>query len=301
MATYSTSFDSYTTDAQPSDWAMRWLTTGVTWATRAKSGAEGGKVLERTQTTIARAHLSWDAVDADATRADSEILVRFRQSVNNVAVMQLYARASGSAGSETFYSVELASVSATSLVLGSRNGGVFNAIDSGVTQADILGLKANSWYYCRFRVNGTSLKARIWEDGKEEPSTWQLDAVDSAISAAGWSGVGANFSGTTVDYDWFSVGTNGDTAPLSTSTATVIKTHQLALEGLLATDAKARSHQLALETLLATEAKARLHQEVLEVAIGESVPGYVHQMVLEVAISSASDAPTQQPRMILVN
>lgn len=47
---------------------------------------------------------------------------------------------------------------------------------------------AGSYVWVRFWVSGTTLKAKIWQDGKVEPDTWQIVATDSAL-ATGQIGV----------------------------------------------------------------------------------------------------------------
>ncbi len=41
---------------------------------------------------------------------------------------------------------------------------------------------AGSYVWVRFWVSGTTLKAKIWQDGKVEPDTWQIVATDSALT-----------------------------------------------------------------------------------------------------------------------
>jgi len=295
MTTYSTTFSSYTVDVSPSDWTARWVTASNTWAVRSKSNVEGGKTLENTGTVDGRHLLSWNTVDSDANRANAEVLGRVRSSSTLLSQLRLVVRGSGSAASETGYFVDFPSASAADMRISKLVSGTLTALGTAYSYTFV----ANTWYYVRFRANGTSLKARVWQDGEPEPSVWHIDITDSSITAAGWIGVGNLESTGTRDWDWVSIGTNGDTAPLSSSTATVIKTHQDVMEAGLATVANARSHQAVLEAGLATLANARTHQAVLEVAIGELVYGHIHQAVLEVAISQAS-VVTQQPRMIVL-
>jgi hypothetical protein len=47
---------------------------------------------------------------------------------------------------------------------------------------------AGAYVWVRFRVEGTSLKAKIWQDGKTEPHTWQIVATDTSF-ASGQIGV----------------------------------------------------------------------------------------------------------------
>lgn len=295
MTTYSTGFDSYTTDAQPSDWTARWTTSNVTYAVRSKTGAEGGKVLEHTSTSGARRLLSWDTIDGDANRANVEILARFRFSITATDVIRLVARASGTTGSETSYHL-IVNATAANIYLHKYVAGVSANIGSS---ASFSPPGVNSWLYARFRVNGTTLQGKIWSEGIAEPADWMVVETDSSISAAGWVGLSIFPTTGTRDVDLVSIGTNGDAAPLSISTATVINTHQAVVEGVHATVAKAQTHQMVLEGALSPLAKAQTHQAVLEVAFGEIPPVYLHQAVLEVVVANVA-AETQQPRMIVV-
>lgn len=294
MTTYSTSFDSYTADVQPSDWTARWVTSSQNYLTRSKASTEGGKVLEHTGTGTARHLVTWDAIDADANRADAEILVRVRPSGSTVELPRLTIRGSGAAAAETGYSVKFDTTTLNYQLQKFVSGAVTN-LGTAVSFTPV----ANVWYYVRFRVNGTSLQVRVWKDGEVEPSTWSVSATDSAISAAGWVGIGNQVPTGTRDFDWFSVGTNGDTAPLATSSATTIRASQLVSEVALATVASARVSQVVNEVALATVAQARISQLVVEAAISAPIEGNISQMVIEVAFSNAV-AVTQQPKMIVL-
>jgi len=158
---------------------------------------------------------------------------------------------------------------------------------------------ANAWYYIRFRANGTTVQMRIWKDGEVEPTAWSVTVTDSSVTAAGWVGVTQISATGTRDIDWFSVGTNGDTAPLPTSTATQIRVSQVVNEAIHATVAQGRVSQVVTEVIHHTVAQARISQLVTEVAISAPIDGRISQMVVEVAFSNAV-AVTQQPRMIVL-
>ena len=277
MTTYSTSFDSYTVDVQPSDWTARWATASTNWLTRSKAGTQGGKVLENTGTVTAQHLLAWDAIDADANRANVEVLARMRPSTSTTELFHLTVRGSGAAGSENGYVINF--LAPTSYTLRKWVAGVSTDIGNSV----VLSVTAGAWYYVRLRANGTSIQGKVWKDGEVEPTAWSVSATDSAVSAAGWVGIGNRVFSNTRDCDWFSVGTNGDTAPLPTSSATEIRTSQV-----------------AVEAALATVAQARISQLITEVAISAPIAGQISQLVVEVAFSNAAAPVTQQPRMIVL-
>jgi len=74
-----------------------------------------------------------------------------------------------------------------------------------------FGFVAGFWVWVRFRLSGTSLKAKAWQGGYiDEPVAWHIDIVDGDIGGGGWAGPGGYES---CDYDFFSLGTSGDIAP----------------------------------------------------------------------------------------
>lgn len=48
---------------------------------------------------------------------------------------------------------------------------------------------ADTWYWCRFGVVGSALKARVWADGGSEPAAWDSEVTDTTHAGAG-SGCG---------------------------------------------------------------------------------------------------------------
>ena len=74
----------------------------------------------------------------------------------------------------------------------------------------------NTWYWSRFRINGSSISLKRWLDGNPEPESYHLTVTDSDVPAAGWAGlvVSGAVSGVGDFYvDTFGVGTGGDPAP----------------------------------------------------------------------------------------
>ena len=212
MTQYSTNFSEYTAAAQPSDWTERFVTANITWLVQNSvvSGVTGGKVLQLTRTTAnGRSMLSWDDIDGDANRDDIEILFK-SQHPTIASGMRAMARGSGSAGSENAW---YGGHNATTEACGGYVSGTFSAGSTATTFAPTAG----TWFWTRARWNnGTSgqRQLRMWDDGDAEPGTWDIDDVDTAILGVGWAGLfsfSQNNTGHIVDF--FSVGTNGDTAP----------------------------------------------------------------------------------------
>lgn len=242
MADYCTNFSEYTTGVQPSDWTARWNTATTTWATREKSGTTGGKALENTVSATAYRLLSWDDVDGDGSRADSEIICRFRSTGIGSDTFMLALRASGSAGSETAYIAH--NTSATNLRISRIVAGTTTAI----ANLSVDTINSNEWYTMRFRVNSTALKVKFWaSDHAAEPSAWSIETTDINIAAAGWVGVATRSASATRDYDDVAIATGGGTATFSI-VGDVRDTQNVALV-LLATESDARATQLALLAL----------------------------------------------------
>lgn len=273
MTTYSTNFGSYTAAAQPSDWTARWRTSNVTWLATTLANTEGGKVLRRASTVNDNRLLTWDAVSA---HADTEVLTRYKVSAAVSTHLYLHVRGAGAAGAETSYCVMVSTNGF--LELAKYVAGTRTSLGTGYTFPN---LAAGTWFLLRFRVNGTTLQARIWPDGAPEPTDWQTTATDSAVSAAGWAGVGAYNSVGDIDFDYVAVGTAGDTAPLHTGTPTVSLS------------------QAVMEVANKGTPSTVLSQAVMEVAQVGTPSTVVSQLVIEVAYSSVV-ATAQQPIVTIV-
>lgn len=254
MTTYAKDFsDELTTGVFASDFTSRFATTSD-WTVEATADAEDNRAFQSDGTGSGVQLVSWDDVDGDANRDNCEIVARFRVSSDSQQVWGLWARASGSTSSETGYLCEV-----------QANAGRIDVMKyvSGTLTTEVVGLDAdsgmipwaqsegdlttwdetlpNKWLYVRFRVNGTgatvTLQAKAWIDGvipQNEPSFWHTDGTDTdgdRITAAGWIGLGRRtHSSITTEYDYISVGTNGDTAPINASTNTTVRLTQVAVE-----------------------------------------------------------------------
>lgn len=238
MAQDYTYFEGYTTGVQPSDWTSRWVTTGETWAVQADAVPDiRGKHLQHDRTTTARRLLSWDT-PASGSDTDTELLVRWRSTFPTITdQFSLIIRASGGAATETGYLFR--NTSATSVQISLLNSGTLSTIGAAATIPDMV---SNTWYWMRFQVRGSDLKAKIWAGEHEsEPSAWTIERTDSTITGAGWFGVGNIASFGTRRYDAVAVGTAGDDAVFPVSP-------------------EARMTQAAMLVLDAPEADARITQ-----------------------------------------
>jgi hypothetical protein len=281
VSTYSTDFSEYSTGSAPSDWTDRWDTS---WTTQVETAtllnSFGGNMLELAPSADTRKLVSWDDIDADANRDDVEILCRFQLNGTAPPInawLYLFGRGSGASASENSYQVY---VNYTDLYIAKYVSGASTALVNEAVSN--FGSTYNRFEYddvpwwLRFRINGTSLKAKIWNEYMSEPALWQLEATDSSVTGTGWVGLG-NFDSDgskTVEVDYFAVGTNGDTVALPTATTG---------------NAQLNAEHLEVAYTEDTAGVAWLNGMHTEVAYTEDTAGVVwlNGMHLEVAYSAA--------------
>lgn len=267
MAQHYITFAGETTGAAPANFTSRWTATGETWAVREKAGALGGKTLEHTRTTTARRGFSWDTPGSDT---DTEILMRFRTTTNASNQFGLIVRGSGAAGTEGGYLFAYRTTAGVGRIrIAKLIAGVETTISEIVLPTEVNGelgddLQTNEWYWARFRVNGTDLKAKFWlSDHMAEPATWAVETTDGDILGAGWMGL-SNIAATgTRDYDDIAVGTNGDTAVFPPSAEERVTAAPMLV--LSAADSDIRTTQSALLVLYqeSTTVPTRVTQSAL--------------------------------------
>lgn len=79
---------------------------------------------------------------------------------------------------------------------------------------------ANTWYWLRARVSGTTVQYKAWADGSPEPGSWQ-SATSSTVNGAGFAAIGSWQGTGTRYYSHVGIGTNGDSAPTSAVNTTL--------------------------------------------------------------------------------
>jgi hypothetical protein len=244
MATYTTDFAGESTGSFSTNWTNRYATaSGVT--VEAQTDAEDDRVLQSDGTDSGLQLWSLDAMDSDLNKENVEVLTRFQISNNNTAdAFIIWLRASGASASEDGYVLQQNATtwqfarynSGTGATVGSTwdpdaSGGPWWFLTSGDQDPSFTLVPADIWLWVRVRVNGTgatvTLQARFWGEGQDEPTDWQIDTSDttgSRITTGGWCGVGRNAHSSVVHkLDYFSVGTNGDSPTIATSTNTVLR------------------------------------------------------------------------------
>lgn len=219
MAQYFTNFSEYATTVQPSDWTERFVDANNAWTVEssADAGVTGGKVLVLDKLGNSRNMLSWDAIDADANRDDVEIVFKSKLPDGERFDVRAAGRGAGAAASETCYvgGYRFQDFSFSNAEIHKYVNGV-STLNLDSPPSGWEDLPNNTWYWTRFRINGTTLQEKFWRDGTEEPTEWELSATDSSITDPGWVGLFV-FTGVADGQivDSFGVGTNGDAAPLS--------------------------------------------------------------------------------------
>jgi hypothetical protein len=201
--TWQTTFTGYTTGAQPSGWTETAYPNSSAWTVAADASSASGFVLRNVTTQTGRHILRYDGF-ADTTTTQ-EALVRMRLTDDDDRGPGIALRHSMLNGSETAYVAYLRS-SVDQIELNAFVNGGWQFIGSA-------GFVNNPgvWYWMRFRVEGTTLRVRVWADGTTEPTTWNVTATNSSI-AAGAIGL-YTYEPNTVDYSFFSIATSGFTAP----------------------------------------------------------------------------------------
>lgn len=180
---------------------------------------------DQLQATSASSHneaLVWNDIDADGDRDDFEILCQVYADATTASQRVLCGRVSTSGSTRNGYALRLRTNSVDTYRF---SGSTFTQITAGT-----FSVASGTWVWVRFRVNGSTIRARAWADGDSEPGTWQCDATDTTYTTLGH--VGALKGGNTNTQLWryFGVGTNGDTAPASAGSSVTI-----ALTGIAAT------------------------------------------------------------------
>jgi hypothetical protein len=276
MATYSTTFSGQTTGANSTNFTDRYTSETAVSVENPAIGEQDSRVLQFGTGDSGWIFQSFDDVDGDANRADSEILMRYRISADAQRQGIATLRASGSAGSETCYTIY---VNNDDFTIARFNSGSGVVVGSAVPTETfplshfVVGAvdnfseeRANEWHWLRARVNGTgatvTIQGKWWRDGYDEPEDWTIEATDSSasrITAAGWTGFSKRtFSG--ISYlDYMGVGTNGDTAPdPSADTSNTLRVTNVHSQVLHAGDSANRVTNLSAQVLHAGDSANRV-------------------------------------------
>jgi len=116
------------------------------------------------------------------TITDCELLIKAEQNtVGGSSGFSLVARSDGSnSSSANHYRCSLT----TQLSVSKSVSGTLTSLGTFA-----LTVSNNVFYWVRFRVVGTALMARTWQDETSEPTTWQINVTDSSLTSANQYGI----------------------------------------------------------------------------------------------------------------
>ncbi len=204
VQTFTTDFSEYTTGVNLSDWTDYWGAGWTTWKAQVNSGdpKAGTKWLDYYPTIGgARRAITWDTV-GDVEDSDALMLLSAASTgvFFSASGARFYARVSGSAPTENAYFVSI-----TDNVV--RIDKYVNRTYSNIVTVDLDALEAPH-FWLRFKVEGTSLKAKVWAAESVEPVDWLLEGTDSSHTS-GYCGIGGYDVVNRFKCDYYSVAVNG--------------------------------------------------------------------------------------------
>ena len=199
------------------DWTPRWSSTYEDWNIISNTEFTGKSALEfqRDDGELGRYAISWDAV---GTPADVETVDKFKvpnilDEQTRAAQARVHLRGSKGTGNENSYWLDIDHDEdldpATAFRVGKYTNGGFTPLVRFGSPAE------ETFYYRRFRAEGNELKAKVWVASESEPTDWDVELTDNDHSS-GWVGLGS-YDPDPVETDVFSIGTGGETAPISDS------------------------------------------------------------------------------------
>ncbi|MFC3689286.1 PKD domain-containing protein [Aquipuribacter hungaricus] len=203
-ATATTTRQVTVSGAAPPLWSETWPgTDGTAWPGGWTSSATGGSLTTQSAAgQLAVTDTSGAFARTQLTGAspvpDSELLTSFRWGqTSSSAYLNVYLRGSGGWQNayrpRSGYGLELQNTSSTVAVKRNVDGVTTTLRTVGGAHAVTT---AKQWL--RLRVVGTQVQWRIWTDGTPEPTVWEGQDVDTAVTAAGQPFVSLVRSGSNV-------------------------------------------------------------------------------------------------------
>jgi len=209
--------DTTTTSEPPlfDHWTPQWFSSTSDWGvdTGSEFAGESALAFENTDGNRTRYAISADDIGQPG---DVEVLDKFRvpSFATNAEYgfhARVYLRASTVNRKANGYWIEIED-RADSFRLGKYTDGNTTTIARFGTPQE------NEYFYRRFRVEGSELKAKVWPAGTDEPTEWDVVETDSDHTD-GWVGLGS-FDPQRVETDVFSAVTGGATAQFPDSETT---------------------------------------------------------------------------------
>lgn len=214
--TWKEDFSGYDTGSVlPYNWTHRSNSATGGIQAEAISGSVSGQELKITIASDGDRYVSFDPA-GNTNNADVEVLASLymvaSDPADNTSHAGVFVRRTGANSAENAYYASFrtdGSFNRTIFSIRKHVAGSSSNVsaDTGVTW-DI-----NTRYWVRLRAIGTSLKAKFWEDGSAEPSSWNVDTTDSDVTGSGYVGLFAYDQNGDPAFDYFSVAVGGGTAP----------------------------------------------------------------------------------------
>lgn len=216
MTKFLTDFSEYTVDQQPADWTQHFY--NGTFQTKGTTG-EGGKSLRfyMGSGTSQPYGLYWNDVDTPA--GAQEVVYRVQHSLSgssgHAGGALLRGKDAGQLngdGYELYYYRQ--NTSSGYFVVGKVTNSSFTQIGNFSTDTNY---GENTWFWVRFRAEGSTLYFKHWADGAAEPASWTASWTDTTYANPGFCGTTAFVVTASIYWDVFGVGTAGQTAPKSSA------------------------------------------------------------------------------------
>ena len=185
----------------PSGWTQHGSSSNVAYEVVTDAGSYGGQSLEIQKSGAGLNRLGLDAADGDNQHVLEEM-----ETDSTSAIPGVWINASGAAGSEEGYQMNL-NMSTNTISLIEYNAGTPTTKDSDATRT----FSVDTRYKFRLlRFDDGTIKGRIWENGKREPTSWDVEATDNTHTS-GASTISEEGNGTFVTKShWHSVGFGAD-------------------------------------------------------------------------------------------
>lgn len=243
MAIYVKTFGTDTAGQPPAGMTRRILQT-VDWLVVDDATAfEGKAVRVPTVGPSSNRALSLDVVDADVDRANSEVLIRARNSVvSDQTDIGGTIRGTDSPSVQLYRGVARNPQIA---LMDAMISGTYTTLNGGQAYTNAPLMAVNEWFYVRFRANANALDLKVWPVSVSEPAAWQSSDLDSQVTAPGYVGIMTfRVAQQDLDIDYVAVATAGDTAPLPASvpvlaTPTAQNNGETAFTGTVSSDQSA--------------------------------------------------------------
>lgn len=254
MTQFKTDFSEYAVDSKPSDWTPRWEASGEEFQVISEvSETVGDKILHIDFPVSKYRALSWNDI---GTPSDVEIFARIKSENTALDNARICIRGDGDTNNKIGYTFH---IGGDDFYVGRFNANGYSYLDTFDSNTAL----DDTWYNVRFRVSGESIKTKVWEEHENEPSTWNSEVSNSVVSGEGWAGVGGYYTNYYSSTDFFTVGTDGDSAPDPDYDPREIRVTQTPLEILKGGTPETRLTQLPLEVLSGIPTN-RVYQDLVE-------------------------------------